>query len=76
MSTRTTQFYEQSRAALREDTFSEIQRRLVAIHSVIAEATDDDRDIRGWSVQQLMQLMQDVDEVVAAQQQARVKRVG
>lgn len=66
MSTRTTRYYEQSRAALCEDPIPEIQRRLVAIHSVITEATDDDREIRSWSAQQIMQLMQDVDDAVKA----------
>jgi len=57
----------QSRAALRDDTVQEIQRRLVAIHAVIEEATDDDRAIRGWSAQQLLQLMNDIDEATATQ---------
>ena len=74
MSTRLTQFYERSRAALRDDTIPEIQRRLVAIHVVIEEATDDDRDIRGWSAQQLMQLMNDIDEAVAAQKTTRSQK--
>ncbi len=75
MSTRITQFYEKSRAALRDDTIPEIQRRLVAIHSVIEEATDDNRDIRGWSAQQLMQLINDIDEAVAAQKKTKPEEV-
>ena len=34
----------------------EIYRRVVRIHISLASATDDDRDIRGWSVRQLMDL--------------------
>ena len=76
MSTRTTQFYEQSRAALRDDTVPEIQRRLAAIHSAVTEATDDDRDVRGWAAQQLMQLMNDIDDAVTAQEGTRAGKVG
>ena len=70
MDARMSQFYEKSRAALREDTVAEIQRRLVAIHSTISEKTDDDREIRGWSARQLMKLIDDIDDAINALESA------
>jgi hypothetical protein len=68
MNARTTQFFEQSRMRLHEDPIPEIQRRLAAIHSVVTETTDEDHGIRGWSADQLMQLMTDIDAAVQAHQ--------
>lgn len=70
MDARAAQFFEKSRAALRDDTIQEIQRRLVAIHVVISEKTDDDREVRSWSARQLMQLIDDIDDAVTAQRTA------
>jgi hypothetical protein len=76
MSTRATQFFEQSRKRLQEDPIPEIQRRLAAIHSVVTETTDDDRGIRGWSAEQLMQLMTDIDTAVQAKRPTKKTSVG
>ena len=48
-------------AALGDDPLAEVHRRLVAIHYALAAATDEDRDVRGWSVHKLMELIRDVN---------------
>jgi hypothetical protein len=38
----------------------EVHRRLVQIHYANAEATDDDRDIRRWTVRELMGVIREI----------------
>jgi len=47
-------------AALRDDPLAEAHRRLVPIHYALSAALDADPDVRGWSVQKLMDLIDDI----------------
>ena len=38
----------------------EVRRRLVGIHYSLAEATNDDRDARTWTLQELMALIREL----------------
>ena len=56
------------RPAQPAEPIAEIYRRVVRIHASMAEATDDDRDIRRWGVTQLMELARYIESLSAADQ--------
>lgn len=41
----------------------EVYRRLVKIHASAAEATNDDPEIRGWTVKQIMDVLHYIESV-------------
>ena len=45
------------------EALAEICRRVVRIHLSLASATDDDCDVRRWSVRQLMDLIHDLESL-------------
>ena len=52
------------------EPITEIYRRVVRIHASMAEATDDDPEIRRWGVKQLMELAHYIESVRSAGQRS------
>lgn len=50
------------------EPIAEIHRRVVRIHASMAEATDDDPEIRRWGMSQLMELARYIESVRSASQ--------
>lgn len=45
-----------------EGPLAEVYRRLAVIHASAAEATNDDPGIRGWTVNQLMDVLHHIED--------------
>lgn len=52
-----------ARPGRREGPLAEVYRRLARIHASAAEATNDDPEIRAWTVNQIMDVLHYIETV-------------